>query len=58
MKSGETIVLGGLFSDVSSDTVEKLPFLGDIPGLGGFFRNKLHSHTRDEVVFFITPRLL
>ena len=58
VKSGETIVLGGLFSDISSDTVSKLPFLGDIPGLGGFFRNKLHSRTRDEVVFFITPRLL
>jgi type II secretory pathway component GspD/PulD (secretin) len=55
---GETIVLGGLFQDVSSETISKLPFLGDVPILGPFFRNKQRTHTRDEVVFFITPRLL
>ncbi len=55
---GETIVLGGLFSDVSSETISKLPFLGDMPILGSFFRNKQRTHTRDEVVFFITPRLI
>jgi type IV pilus assembly protein PilQ len=55
---GETIVLGGLFQDVSSETISKLPFLGDVPILGPFFRNKARTHTRDEVVFFITPRLI
>jgi type IV pilus assembly protein PilQ len=55
---GETIILGGLFKDVSSETISKVPFLGDIPGLGVFFRNKQRAHSRDEVVFFITPRLL
>jgi len=55
---GETIVLGGLFQDVSSETISKVPFLGELPILGPFFRNKQRSHTRDEIVFFITPRLL
>ena len=55
---GETIVLGGLFQDVSSETISKLPLLGNIPILGPFFRNRAHTHTRDEVVFFITPRLI
>jgi type II secretory pathway component GspD/PulD (secretin) len=55
---GETIVLGGLFSDVDSDTVTKLPALGDIPILGGFFRNRQKSRTKDEVVFYITPHIL
>jgi type II secretory pathway component GspD/PulD (secretin) len=55
---GETIVLGGLFSDVDSDTITKLPGLGDIPVLGGFFKNRQKSHTRDEVVFYITPHIL
>lgn len=55
---GETIVLGGLFKDVSSETISKVPLLGNIPGLGIFFRNKQRAHSRDEVVFFITPRLL
>jgi type IV pilus assembly protein PilQ len=55
---GETIVLGGLFQDVDSETVTKLPILGDLPVLGGVFRNRARTHTKDEVVFFITPRIL
>jgi type II secretory pathway component GspD/PulD (secretin) len=55
---GETIVLGGLFEDTSSETVTKLPWLGDLPILGPFFRNKQTAHQRDEVVFFITPHIL
>ncbi len=55
---GDTIVLGGLFQDVDSDTVTKLPILGDLPVLGSVFRNRQHSHNRDEVIFFITPRIL
>jgi type IV pilus assembly protein PilQ len=58
VQDGQTIVLGGLFSDVDSDTVTKLPFLGDIPVLGSVFRNRQRSHTRDEVVFYITPHIL
>ncbi|HEV8022436.1 MAG TPA: secretin N-terminal domain-containing protein [Candidatus Lustribacter sp.] len=55
---GQTIVLGGLFEDTSSETITKLPFLGDIPILGQFFRNKATARQRDEVVFLITPHLL
>ncbi|GAC1416196.1 MAG: hypothetical protein NVSMB5_06250 [Candidatus Velthaea sp.] len=55
---GETIVLGGLFSDVDSDTVTKLPILGDVPVLGVFFRNRQRSHSKDEVIFYITPHIL
>jgi type II secretory pathway component GspD/PulD (secretin) len=55
---GETIVLGGLFQDIDSETVTKLPLLGDLPVLGGVFRNRQRNHTKDEVVFFITPRIL
>jgi type II secretory pathway component GspD/PulD (secretin) len=58
VRDGETIVLGGLFSDIDSDTVTKLPFLGDIPVLGSVFRNRQRAHTRDEVVFYITPHIL
>lgn len=58
VRDGETIVLGGLFEDTSSETLSKLPFLGDIPILGRFFRNKATSRQRDEVVFLITPHIL
>jgi type II secretory pathway component GspD/PulD (secretin) len=58
VRDGETIVLGGLFEETSSETIAKLPFLGDIPVLGQFFKNKATSHQRDEVVFLITPHII
>jgi type II secretory pathway component GspD/PulD (secretin) len=58
VRDGETIVLGGLFQDVDSETVTKFPLLGDLPVLGAFFRNRQTSHNKDEVVFFITPHVI
>jgi type IV pilus assembly protein PilQ len=55
---GDTIVLGGLFEDTSSEEILKVPFLSQIPILGAFFKNKSTSHERDEVVFFITPHIM
>lgn len=55
---GETIVLGGLFEDIDSETVTKFPLLGDLPLLGPVFRSRQRSHTKDEVLFFITPHVL
>ncbi len=56
--SGETIVIAGLFEDIDSTTVTKVPFLGDIPFLGEIFRNRQKNHLRDEIVFLITPHLV
>ena len=58
VRDGETIVLGGLFEETSSETIARLPFLSDIPVLGRFFKNKATSHERDEVVFLITPHIV
>jgi type II secretory pathway component GspD/PulD (secretin) len=58
VRDGETIVLGGLFQDVDSETITKFPILGDLPVLGAFFRNRQTTHSKDEVVFFITPHIL
>jgi type II secretory pathway component GspD/PulD (secretin) len=58
VRDGETIVLGGLFQDVDSETITKFPVLGDLPVLGAFFRNRQSTHNKDEVVFFITPHVL
>jgi len=58
LHDGDTIVLGGLFSDIDSETITKFPILGDIPGLGTFFRNKERTHNKDEVVFYITPHIM
>ncbi|HEY8321117.1 MAG TPA: secretin N-terminal domain-containing protein [Candidatus Baltobacteraceae bacterium] len=56
--SDQTIVLGGLMRDVSSETVTKLPGLADIPVLGAFFKSKATRHQRNEIVFLITPHVI
>jgi type II secretory pathway component GspD/PulD (secretin) len=58
VRDGETIVLAGLLSDFTTDTVQKIPGLGDLPVLGGFFRNRSAQHQRDEIVFLITPHIV
>lgn len=58
VQSDQTIVLGGLLRDVSSETVTKLPGLADIPVLGAFFKSKATQHQRNEIVFFITPHVI
>ena len=55
---GETIVIAGLFSDVDSRTLTKVPYLADIPFIGEIFKNRQRNHTKDEVVFLITPHLV
>ena len=56
--SGETIVIAGLFEDIDASTLTKIPFLGDLPFIGEFFRNRSKSHVRDEIVFLVTPHLV
>ncbi len=58
VRNDQTIVLGGLLRDVDSETITKVPALGDLPVLGGFFKNKQHAHERDEIVFLITPHVI
>jgi type II secretory pathway component GspD/PulD (secretin) len=58
VRDAQTIVLGGLMRDVSSETITKIPGLSDIPILGKFFENKEASRERDEIVFLITPHVI
>ncbi len=58
VRDGETIVLAGLLSDFTTETVQKIPGIGDIPVLGGIFRNRSAQHQRDEIVFLITPHIV
>jgi type II secretory pathway component GspD/PulD (secretin) len=58
VKDNQTIVLGGLLRDIDSQTITKIPFLADIPVLGKVFQNRERTHTRDEVVFLITPHVI
>lgn len=56
--SDATIVVGGLQFDQTSNTVIKVPFLGDIPLLGQLFRDERENITRRTVYIFITPRIM
>lgn len=51
----EGLVISGFYSDVSSDTLSKIPFLGDIPLVGGLFRSRQTSRTRAEIAFIVIP---
>ncbi|TGD73063.1 type IV pilus secretin PilQ [Mangrovimicrobium sediminis] len=56
--NGETVVLGGVFRTEDLETVNKVPFFGDIPYVGAFFRSETRSKTKTETLIFITPRIL
>lgn len=58
VQTDETIVLGGLMRDTSSETVERVPGLSSIPIIGKLFENKRTSRERDEIVFLITPHVI
>jgi type IV pilus assembly protein PilQ len=58
VRDGETIVIGGLISDSLQDTIAKIPILGDIPILGWLFKKKTKSRVRNELLIFVTTRLM
>jgi type IV pilus assembly protein PilQ len=58
VNNGETVVLGGIFENETVDELKKIPFLGDLPLVGRFFRNTSKSDSKTELLIFVTPRLL
>ena len=55
---GETIVIGGVFSNTQSKAVDKVPFLGDLPYLGRLFRRDVVTDKKSELLVFLTPRIM
>ena len=58
LKDGETMVIGGLIGSEESRSLSKVPFLGDLPILGAFFRNVRTSKTDSEIMIFLTAHVL
>jgi type IV pilus assembly protein PilQ len=56
--SGYTLVLGGMDQDIVNKTFTKVPFLGDIPGLGNIFRSDSKSHSSETILLFVTPTII
>lgn len=58
IKDGDTLVIGGLIDDQDTVGVNKVPLLGDIPILGIFFRSNTSRKVRNELLVFVTPRII
>ncbi len=58
VNDGQTVVLGGIYETERRDTVNKVPFLGDIPGVGFLFRSTQKVSNKAELLIFVTPRIL
>jgi general secretion pathway protein D len=58
IKDKNTIVIGGLIGDDTTNTVYKVPCIGDIPGIGWLFKYKSESREKRNLFIFITPRIV
>ena len=58
VENGETIVLGGIFQQVSTNDVSKVPLFGDLPVVGGIFRKSSQVEQKRELLIFVTPKII
>jgi len=58
VKNNHTIVIGGMIKTDKSESISKVPFLGDLPGIGKLFQKKSTKETRTELIIFITPHIV
>lgn len=58
IKDGETLVIGGMITETETKSITKFPILGELPGIGFFFRNSNTGRTRQEMVIMITPKII
>ena len=58
VKDGDTLVIGGLIQEDEGQDVKKIPILGDIPGIGFFFRDSIKKRSKQELVLLITPHII
>lgn len=58
VEDGQTVVLGGIFRNRTNNDVSKVPFLGDLPYIGRAFRKDVRNNNKEELLIFITPKLI
>lgn len=58
VEDGQTVVLGGVFKNRKSNGVDKVPFLGDLPYVGRAFRKDVRNNAKEELLIFVTPKLI
>ena len=58
IKDGQTLVIGGLFTEIEQAQLSKVPYLAEAPVLGALFRTTLKGRNRSELMLMITPKLV
>ena len=58
VENGETVVLGGIFEQLTSTSQTKVPFFGDLPYVGRLFRKDAKTDKKSELLIFVTPRIV
>ncbi|MDF2155676.1 type IV pilus secretin PilQ family protein [Vibrio sp. CAU 1672] len=58
VNNGETVVLGGIFQHSMTNSVDKVPLLGDLPLLGALFRRSYENVGKSELLIFVTPKVV
>jgi type IV pilus assembly protein PilQ len=58
VNDGQTVVLGGILETERRETEKKVPYLGDVPVLGRLFKTTGKSNNKDELLIFVTPKIL
>lgn len=58
VNDGQTVVLGGILETEDREAVTKVPYLGDVPVLGRLFKTTRRTNNKDELLIFVTPKIL
>jgi len=58
VRDGGTAVLGGVYTNSTSDTTTGIPFIAKLPVIGWLFRSKDHQEENTELLIFVTPRIV
>jgi type IV pilus assembly protein PilQ len=58
LDNNETVVLGGVYQDTKTNTMERIPFLGNLPIVGALFRHQSLSDVKTELLIFLTPKIV
>ena len=58
LKNNETIILGGIIENQETNSNKKVPVLNKLPIIGQLFQNKQYTKTKNEVIIFVTPKII
>ncbi|MEX1080489.1 MAG: type IV pilus secretin PilQ [Halofilum sp. (in: g-proteobacteria)] len=58
VENGETVVLGGIYEETQNESVNRVPFFGDLPIVGTLFRHRVEERDKSELLVFVTPKIV